>query len=120
MPLWKRLHRIIFGYEPPVYTLPKKPSMSKPSKEPHKVTPQMAVYECPLKEGPAALVRYTTYHEDGKPLAVEQVSYSIEAEGLMELDFEVYAALELGVDVLIFTRIDIAQLPKLGMLTTRG
>ena len=79
---------------------------------------QLAVYEFPYDEGPAALVRYTSYFE-GKASKVQQLSYEIDAVGLMELDTEAYAALEMGLDVSIFTRIDISQLPKLGELTER-
>ncbi len=113
MTLWNRIQRIVFG--------------TKPKKEETRVKEmlpmdrkhiQLAVYECPYDEGPAALVRYTSYFE-GKASKVQQVTYGIDAVGLMELDTEAYAALDMGLDVSIFTRIDISQLPKLGELTQR-
>tara|TARA_R100000152_G_C6768509_1_gene194023 strand:- start:240 stop:500 length:261 start_codon:yes stop_codon:yes gene_type:complete len=83
----------------------------------HKST-QLAVYEVPYKGGPAASVRYTTYAEDGKPLAVEQINYPADALGLVTFDNEATAALEMGIDVSIITRVDVEMFPELSKYTT--
>tara|TARA_R100000781_G_scaffold108202_1_gene72675 strand:+ start:397 stop:657 length:261 start_codon:yes stop_codon:yes gene_type:complete len=79
---------------------------------------QLAVYEVPYKGGPAASVRYTTYAEDGKPLAVEQINYPADALGLVTFDNEATAALEMGIDVSIITRVDVEKFPELSKYTT--
>ena len=117
MTLWNRIKRIVFGTKPK-----KEETRIKELLPMSKKHVQLAVYECPYgdeaKDTPAALVRYTTYSE-GKVYKVSQSGYGIDAVGLYELDTQGYGALEEGLDVSIFTRIDISQLPKLGELTQR-
>ena len=78
----------------------------------------LAVYEVPYEGGPAASVRYTTYAEDGKPLAVEQINYPADALGLATFDNETTAALEMGIDVSIITRVDVEIFPELSKYTS--
>ena len=79
---------------------------------------QLAVYEVPYEGGPAASVRYTTYAKDGKPLAVEQINYPADALGLATFDNETTAALEMGIDVSIITRVDVEIFPELSKYTS--
>ena len=74
---------------------------------------QLSVYECPYQGGPTALVRYTSYGEDGKAEQVQQVTYGIEARDLLNFDMDTTTALEMGVDVTIFTRVDVELFPEL-------
>ena len=67
---------------------------------------------------PIATVRYTSYAEDGKPLAVEQVEYGTDPEDFCYLDYEASSALEMGVDVTIYTRCDIEMFPQLSKYVT--
>ena len=115
MSLWERISRYVFGYESQGDRYMQ--TIKRPYKNVTKESMQLAVYEFPYDDGPVAFVRYTFYDGDGKPVAVEQVSYSAEGKGLMDLDNEVLAALETGMDVTIFTRYDIRQLPGIKSLT---
>ena len=74
---------------------------------------QLSVYECPYQGGPTALVRYTSYGEDGRVEQVQQVTYGVEARDLLNFDLDTTAALEMGVDVTIFTSVNIVLFPKL-------
>ena len=114
MTLWNRIQRIVFG--------------TKPKKEETRVKEmlpmdrkhiQLAVYECPYDEGPAALVRYTSYFEE-KAFKVEQISYKHDADSLKKFDNDVYSALEMGYDVSICTHMDLSDFPKLGGLTKQA
>ena len=74
MSLWQRLNRIVFGYGP-------KRSIEEENAERtffmvNETSIQLSVYQFPYEGGPAAQARYTSYHEDGKPMAVEQVTYT--------------------------------------------
>lgn len=68
---------------------------------------------CQVKQNehlPLAIVRFTAYDEDNKPLAVEQVTYEHNTE---YLETEVTAALQAGVDVSIFTSEPMTSFPLL-------
>ncbi len=111
MTLWDRIHRIVFGapedgQNEEVLAIPVKKDQI-----------QLAVYFCPYEKGPIASVRYTCYAEDGKPLNVEQINYGSTPESLAEFDLETTRALEMGVDVTIFTRVDIGMFPYLSKFT---
>ena len=73
---------------------------------------RLAIYQMRYTEA-LACVRYTSYGEDGKAEQVQQVTYGIEARDLVNFDMDTTTALEMGVDVTIFTRVDVELFPKL-------
>ena len=77
---------------------------------------QLSVYEHNYEGGPTALVRYTVYGEDGKPVSVQQISYKDNDTGHQELDLHATAALELGADVTIFTKYELSMFPLLSQV----
>lgn len=65
------------------------------------LTVPLTHYQYRRIEGALALVRYTTYNEDGKPIAIEQEIYQYhEKERLEE---EIAAAMDIGIDCLLVT-----------------
>ena len=113
MTLWDRIHRVLFGAPEEGQT---EEVLSIPMK---KTQVQLTICKVNYRDGPVASVRYTTYAEDGKPLAVEQINYGGSAEQLLIFDTEATTALEMGVDVSIFTRVDVDMFPQLSQYTKR-
>tara|TARA_Y100001968_G_scaffold61227_1_gene52027 strand:+ start:451 stop:795 length:345 start_codon:yes stop_codon:yes gene_type:complete len=112
MNLWDRIEQIIYGSK-----LKNNQTEEAPKVNLDREKVQLAVYECPYKKGPTASVRFTTYHEDGKAFSVEQINYPGTPEGLVDLDYQVTTAIELGLDVSILTNCDVTALPKLSQYT---
>ena len=103
---WRDLYKKIFGMDPEKL----EKQEQRKSRNRHI---QFAVYEAPYKDGPSAIVRYTSFSEDGKVMAVQQVSYHDDGQGVMELDNQVCAALKTGLDVTFYTRYPLKEFPKL-------
>lgn len=109
--LWQRIRRIVFGKTEEEQN---ESSIPAPMKKGHV---QLSVYEYGYEGGPLAQVRYTSYGPDGRVVNVEQVDYGYEANDLHQFDVQTTTALEMGVDVTIFTKADIELFPKLSQYT---
>ena len=109
--LWQRIRRIVFGKTEEEQN---ESSIPPPMKKGHV---QLSVYEYGYEGGPLAQVRYTSYGPDGRVVNVEQVDYGYEANDLHQFDVQTTTALEMGVDVTIFTKADIELFPKLSQYT---
>ena len=70
-----------------------------PKKE--KMVVPLTHYQYRKIEGALALVRYTTYSEDGKPIAIEQEIYREDEQE--RLEEELSAAMDIGIDCLLVT-----------------
>ena len=75
--------------ETPIH--PRKDAMSVP----------LTHYQYRRIEGALALVRYTTYDDDGRPIAVEQEIYREDEKD--RLEEEMAAAMDIGIDCLLVT-----------------
>jgi|TARA_R100000482_G_scaffold91980_1_gene37967 hypothetical protein len=66
-----------------------------------------------------ALARFTSYDDDHKALAVEQVTYVDTGKGQMEFEMQVSAALDCGIDVSVMSPYDLDYFPKLERKVTQ-
>ena len=64
-----------------------------------------------------ALARFTSYDDDHKALAVEQVTYVDTGKGQFEM--QVSAALDCGIDVSVMSPYDLDYFPKLERKVTQ-
>tara|TARA_B100000459_G_scaffold83627_1_gene46847 strand:- start:144 stop:407 length:264 start_codon:yes stop_codon:yes gene_type:complete len=64
-----------------------------------------------LDDEALALVRFTSYGSDLRPLAVEQVTYPDSWKGFADFERHVAAALDCGVDVAVLTSYDLDYFP---------
>lgn len=64
-----------------------------------------------MAEGPAAVVRFTAYDIYGVAMAVSQLSYEHDTQGLGELERDVMVALENNVDVVIYSDLEPTEFP---------
>lgn len=65
----------------------------------------------PADENALALVRFTSYDDQLKPLAVEQVTYQDDQAGFRDFERQVAAALDCGIDVAVITPYDLDYFP---------
>ena len=66
-----------------------------------------------LESDALALARFTSYDDDHKALAVEQVTYVDTGRGQMDFEMQVSAALDCGIDVSVMSPYDLDYFPKL-------
>ena len=70
------------------------------------------------KEAPA-LVRFTSYDDNSRALAVEQVTYKDGPTGYRDFESQVAAALDCGIDVDVMSPYDLDYFPLLESIVTR-
>ena len=66
-----------------------------------------------------ALVRFTSYDDNSRALAVEQVTYRDEPMGYRDFESQVAAALDCGIDVDVMSPYDLDYFPLLESIVTR-
>ena len=66
-----------------------------------------------------ALVRFTSYDDRSRVLAVEQVTYQDSMRGFRDFETQVTAALECGVDVAVMTFYDLDYFPIVESMVTQ-
>ena len=72
-----------------------------------------------LESSALALARFTSYDDDHRALAVEQVIYADSGKGQMEFEMQVSAALDCGIDVSVMSPYDLDYFPKLERKVTQ-
>ena len=65
-----------------------------------------------------ALVRFTSYDNEDKALAVEQVTYQDSRTGHQDFECQVAAALECGIDVAVMTPYELGCFPLVESLVS--
>lgn len=78
---------------------------------------QYCTVKIPDDSNALALARFTSYGNDDRALAVEQVIYEDDEEGFMQFECQVAAALECGIDVSVMSPYDLGYFPLLETLT---
>jgi hypothetical protein len=66
-----------------------------------------------------ALVRFTSYDDNSRALAVEQVTYKDEPTGYRDFEAQVAAALDCGIDVDVMSPYNLDYFPLLESIVTR-
>ena len=66
-----------------------------------------------------ALVRFTSYDDSSRALAVEQVTYRDSPTGYRHFELQVAAALDRGIDVDVMSPYDLDYFPLLESIVTR-
>ncbi len=66
-----------------------------------------------------ALVRFTSYDDNSRALAVEQVTYKDEPMGYRDFEAQVAAALDCGIDVDVMSPYNLDYFPLLESIVTR-
>ena len=72
-----------------------------------------------VNENALALVRFTSYDDSSRALAVEQVTYKDEPVGYRDFETQVAAALDCGIDVNVMSPYDLDYFPILESIVTR-
>nr|BAR22829.1 hypothetical protein [uncultured Mediterranean phage uvMED] len=65
-----------------------------------------------------ALVRFTSYDDEAKAVAVEQVTYQDDQVGHRDFEYQVAAALDCGIDVAVMTAYDLDYFPLVEALVS--
>lgn len=65
-----------------------------------------------------ALARFTSYDDNARVLAVEQVTYQDSVTGFQDFERQVAAALDCGIDVAVMTAYDLDYFPIIESLVT--
>lgn len=73
----------------------------------------------PIDEDALALVRFTSYDDSSRALAVEQVTYKDEPLGYRDFEHQVVAALDCGIDVHVMSPYDLDYFPLLERIITQ-
>lgn len=84
----------------------------------HNVQFQYCKVEAPADVNALALVRFTSYDDGNKPLAVEQVTYQDNRVGHQDFECQVAAALECGIDVAVMTPYELGCFPLVESLVS--
>lgn len=82
----------------------------------HQVQFQYCKVEAPADVSALALVRFTSYDNHDKALAVEQVTYQDDRTGHQDFECQVAAALDCGIDVAVMTAYDLDYFPLIESL----
>jgi len=72
-----------------------------------------------VDEDALALVRFTSYDDSSRALAVEQVTYKDGPTGYRDFESQVAAALDCGIDVDVMSPYDLDYFPLLESIVTR-
>ena len=72
-----------------------------------------------VDEDALALVRFTSYDDSSRALAVEQVTYEDGPTGYRDFESQVAAALDCGIDVDVMSPYDLDYFPLLESIVTR-
>ncbi len=72
-----------------------------------------------VDEEALALVRFTSYDDSSRALAVEQVTYKDGPTGYRDFESQVAAALDCGIDVDVMSPYDLDYFPLLESIVTR-
>ena len=72
-----------------------------------------------VDEDALALVRFTSYDDSSRALAVEQVTYRDGPTGYRDFESQVAAALDCGIDVDVMSPYDLDYFPLLESIVTR-
>jgi len=73
----------------------------------------------PIDDDALALVRFTSYDDRSRALAVEQVTYRDGPVGYKNFELQVAAALDCGIDVDVMSPYDLDYFPLLESVVTR-
>ena len=84
----------------------------------HQVQFQYCQVDSPTNADALALVRFTSYDNDDRALAVEQVTYKDNSMGHQDFEVQVAAALDCGIDVAVMTAYDLDYFPLIESLVS--
>ena len=73
----------------------------------------LSYYQHRDPSAPAAVVRYTIIGDDNKPLDVQQIKYKNNLVEISELQQDITAAVEAGIDICILTYKDLKEFKNL-------
>lgn len=96
---------------------PRKPEQTEPIRTRVMRPVSICFMECDVEAtGPAAIVRFTAFDEDGKPAAIRQIEYDDSPEGIRALDEAVERAVADEIDLTVLSPYSIDYFPSLYQL----